>query len=175
VRLTPLEDRLTRLLAAIPLDAQQREGLSLAPLQASLRGRWRGNAHPGLGAALRRLGFQRRRTGNNDERGAKEPDKAAKQETSNDCNCPSRCTKGRPAQADVPVFRGGGPSHPRLCRMARGEEKVLHAEKVAHERAMGRDHDVWDVHTDKDRWWVVTCTPKPSCRASTTPSRSMSA
>ncbi len=21
---------------------------------------------------------------------------------------------------------------------------------------MGRDHDVWDVHTDKDRWWVVT-------------------
>jgi hypothetical protein len=39
---------------------------------------------------------------------------------------------------------------------ARGEEKVLHAEKVAHERIMGRDHDVWDVHTDKERWWVIT-------------------
>ena len=40
----------------------QREGLSLAALQASLRGRRRGNCHPGeLGAALRRLGFARRR------------------------------------------------------------------------------------------------------------------
>lgn len=39
---------------------------------------------------------------------------------------------------------------------AHGEEKVLHAEKVASERIFGRQHDVWDVHTDKDRWWVVT-------------------
>jgi hypothetical protein len=61
VRLTPLEDRLTRLLATIPLEVQ-REGLSLSSLQASLRGRWRGNAHPGdVGRALRRLGFERRR------------------------------------------------------------------------------------------------------------------
>ena len=61
VRLTPLEDRLTRLLATIPLDVQ-REGLSLTTLQTSLRGRWRGNAHPGdIGRALRRLGFERRR------------------------------------------------------------------------------------------------------------------
>lgn len=36
------------------------------------------------------------------------------------------------------------------------EEKVLHAEKVAGERVLGRDYDVWDVHTDKERWWVVT-------------------
>src|ERR1700730_4751105 len=34
------------LLATIPLDLQ-REGLSLSSLQASLRGRWRGNCHPG--------------------------------------------------------------------------------------------------------------------------------
>lgn len=61
VRLTPLDARLTRLLTTIPIDVQ-REGLSLASLQASLRGRSRGNCHPGeLGAALRRLGFQRRR------------------------------------------------------------------------------------------------------------------
>jgi hypothetical protein len=39
---------------------------------------------------------------------------------------------------------------------AHGEEKVLHAEKVASERIYGRQHDVWDVHTNKERWWVVT-------------------
>jgi hypothetical protein len=60
-RLTPLEDRLSRLLATIPVEIQ-REGLSLSSLQASLRGRWRGNCHPGeLGTALRRLGFKRER------------------------------------------------------------------------------------------------------------------
>ena len=42
-RLTPLEDRLERLLSTIPVELQ-REGLSLSTLQASLRGRWRGNA-----------------------------------------------------------------------------------------------------------------------------------
>ena len=60
-RLTPLEDRLSRLLATIPFEIQ-REGLSLSSLQASLRGRWRGNCHPGeLGTALRKLGFTRQR------------------------------------------------------------------------------------------------------------------
>jgi hypothetical protein len=60
-RLTPLEDRLARLLTTIPIEVQ-REGLSLASLQASLRGRWRGNVHPGeLGTALRKLGFSRER------------------------------------------------------------------------------------------------------------------
>jgi hypothetical protein len=60
-RLTPLEDRLARLLATIPIEIQ-REGLSLSSLQTSLRGRWRGNCHPGeLGSALRRLGFKRER------------------------------------------------------------------------------------------------------------------
>jgi hypothetical protein len=48
-------------MATIPIEVQ-REGLSIAALQASLRGRRRGNCHPGeLGAALRRLGFERRR------------------------------------------------------------------------------------------------------------------
>ncbi len=39
---------------------------------------------------------------------------------------------------------------------AHGEENVLHVEKVASERIFGREHNVWDVHTDKERWWVVT-------------------
>ncbi len=60
-RLTPLDERLTRLLATIPATVQA-EGLSLASLQAALKGRWRGRCHPGeLGTALRKLGFTRRR------------------------------------------------------------------------------------------------------------------
>ena len=60
-RLTPLEDRLSRLLATIPPEVQ-REGLSLPALQTTLRGRWRGSCHPGhLGTALRKLGFERAR------------------------------------------------------------------------------------------------------------------
>lgn len=60
-RLTPLEDRLARLLATIPEEVQ-REGLSLPSLQKALKGHWRGSCHPGaLGAALRKLGYERRR------------------------------------------------------------------------------------------------------------------
>ena len=62
----PLEERLSRLLATIPLDIQ-REGLSLASLQASLWGRWRGNCHPGeLGSSLRKLDFKRERRWHNE-------------------------------------------------------------------------------------------------------------
>jgi hypothetical protein len=60
-RLTPLDGRLARLLATIPIEVQ-REGPPLAAMQASLRGRTRGSCHPGeLGAALRRAGFVRQR------------------------------------------------------------------------------------------------------------------
>jgi hypothetical protein len=60
-RLTPLDERVAKLLATIPLDVQ-REGLALATLQTMLKGRRRGNCHPGeLGDALRKLGFVRRR------------------------------------------------------------------------------------------------------------------
>ena len=41
----------------------------------------------------------------------------------------------------------------------RHKAKVLHAEKVANERVMGRDYDVWNVNTNEkvdNRWWVVT-------------------
>lgn len=62
-RLTPLEDRLKRLLQDVP-EELQREGLSLMTLQARLRARGRGHmrCHVGeLGEALRKLGFQRER------------------------------------------------------------------------------------------------------------------
>ena len=60
-RLSPLEDRLARLLTTIPIEIQ-RDGLALTVLQGALRGRWRGNCHPGeLGSALRKLGYIRKR------------------------------------------------------------------------------------------------------------------
>jgi hypothetical protein len=36
------------------------------------------------------------------------------------------------------------------------DERVIHLEKVASERVFDRKHDVWDVHTDRRRWWVIT-------------------
>lgn len=36
------------------------------------------------------------------------------------------------------------------------EELVEHAEKLKSERVFGRDYDVWDVHTNQNRWWVIT-------------------
>jgi hypothetical protein len=35
-------------------------------------------------------------------------------------------------------------------------ECVTHAEKISSERVMGHEYDVWDVETDKNRWWVIT-------------------
>ncbi len=34
-----------------------------------------------------------------------------------------------------------------------GDESVVHAEKIAAERILGTEYTVWDVHTDKGRWW----------------------
>ena len=60
--LGPLDARLRRVLGQIP-QSTQLEGLSLLNLQACLRGRKGGLPHIGeLGAAIRRLGWQRRRT-----------------------------------------------------------------------------------------------------------------
>ncbi len=35
-------------------------------------------------------------------------------------------------------------------------EKVEHAEKVKSEHLFDRDFDCWDVHTNRDRYWVIT-------------------
>ena len=64
-RLTPLEDRLSKLLETIPT-AIIENGLSLEALRRLLSGKWRGNCHPGeLGAAMRKLGFTRHRNWSN--------------------------------------------------------------------------------------------------------------
>jgi hypothetical protein len=68
-RLTPLDVRLEKILSEIPVDVQA-EGLSLHALQGFVKGRWRGNAHPGeLGTALRHLGWYRTRQWRGDEIG----------------------------------------------------------------------------------------------------------
>lgn len=60
-RLTPLEDRLAKLLATIPVEIKS-QGISLAAIRTMLSGKWRGNCHPGeLGSALRQLGYVRKR------------------------------------------------------------------------------------------------------------------
>jgi|GEM_PF-1174219 hypothetical protein len=60
-RLTPLEDRLAKLLANIPAEIKS-QGLSLPAIRNMLAGKWRGKCHPGeLGIALRRLGYNRKR------------------------------------------------------------------------------------------------------------------
>ncbi len=61
-RLTPLEERLGKLLATIPTEIKS-QGLSLPAIRTMLAGKWSGKCHPGeLGAALRRLGYERRRS-----------------------------------------------------------------------------------------------------------------
>ena len=70
-RLTPLEERLKRLLSQMP-EEMVAKGLSLDELRRLLSGKWRGNCHPGdLGAALRKLGFVRRRNWSDSEGGFK--------------------------------------------------------------------------------------------------------
>lgn len=60
-RLTPLEERLAKLLSAMPTEIKN-QGLSLPVVRNMLAGKWRGNCHPGeLGVALRKLGYQRKR------------------------------------------------------------------------------------------------------------------
>jgi hypothetical protein len=34
--------------------------------------------------------------------------------------------------------------------------QVIFMQKVYSEAVLNTRHDVWDIHTNKDRWWVVT-------------------
>ena len=44
----------------------------------------------------------------------------------------------------------------RYVEIEANDETVLHVEKVKTEVILGDVHEVWDVHTDKNRWWVIT-------------------
>jgi len=37
-----------------------------------------------------------------------------------------------------------------------GGEVVKHVERIKREIVLGDPYDIWDVTTDKDRWWVIT-------------------
>lgn len=41
-------------------------------------------------------------------------------------------------------------------RQCRGEETVQYVERIKTEYVRGERFDAWDVHTDKQRWWVLT-------------------
>ena len=34
--------------------------------------------------------------------------------------------------------------------------EVIFIQKVYSEAVLNTRHDVWDIHTNKDRWWVIT-------------------
>src|SRR6266576_430091 len=36
------------------------------------------------------------------------------------------------------------------------DETVQHVERIKREIVLGDIYDIWDVTTDKDRWWVIT-------------------
>lgn len=36
------------------------------------------------------------------------------------------------------------------------DESVQHVEKIKEEVVVGDKYEIWDVITDKDRWWVIT-------------------
>ena len=36
------------------------------------------------------------------------------------------------------------------------EEEVTYLERILSERVVGRDHEIWDVHTTGERYWVIT-------------------
>ena len=36
------------------------------------------------------------------------------------------------------------------------DETVQNVERVKAEYVMGTPYEIWDVTTDKDRWWVIT-------------------
>lgn len=44
----------------------------------------------------------------------------------------------------------------RYVELEARDESVQHVEKVKREIVLGDAYDIWDVTTDKDRWWVIT-------------------
>lgn len=36
------------------------------------------------------------------------------------------------------------------------DESIKHVERIKEEVILGEKYEIWDVTTDKDRWWVIT-------------------
>jgi hypothetical protein len=43
----------------------------------------------------------------------------------------------------------------RYVELEADDEKVQHVEKIKDEIVLGEHYDIWDVVTDKNRWWVI--------------------
>src|SRR5467141_5225008 len=74
---------------------------------------------------------------------------------SGECTIPPR-----PVKHILSSFTLSNPASKRAVKdyvesQARGE-RVQHAEKIKSEHLFGRDYDCWDVHTQRDRYWVIT-------------------
>ena len=76
--------------------------------------------------------------------------------TIDDCVIPPRI----PPEALGPFVLSGEAEHERRAIRdyvaAQARENVLHVESVNTERVLGHEYEVWDVHTDETRWWVIT-------------------
>lgn len=44
--------------------------------------------------------------------------------------------------------------------------EVTFMQKVYSEAVLNTRHDVWDIHTNKDRWWVITAAQTSTLRSS---------
>jgi hypothetical protein len=90
------------------------------------------------------------------KRDKKHGKKRGKKRTINreDCTIPPE-----PAKHILSSFTLSNPSSKRAITNyveIQARERVLHAEKIKTEHLFDRDYDCWDVHTDKDRFWVIT-------------------
>jgi hypothetical protein len=73
-----------------------------------------------------------------------------------DCTIPPPIPDGALPNLLFKRDRAGEQAIRKYMEWQANDEKVAHAERVATEVVMGRSLEVWDVRTDKGRWWVVT-------------------
>ena len=103
-------------------------------------------------SARRRVKKQRDRTAQK----TKNPKRAKPLPTMDDCVIPPRI----PPEALQHFVLSGEAEHERQAIrdyvIGQAHEDVLHVERVNAERIFGREYEVWDVHTDDGRWWVIT-------------------
>jgi hypothetical protein len=84
---------------------------------------------------------------------------ASKDKTNNDDN---NCVIPSPVPAsELPRYSINRDAHrendiAEYVRLEAPDEDLLHVEKVKEEIVVGDKYEIWDVTTDKNRWWVIT-------------------